>query len=47
VSRSQAEEIDQGSEVIDVVPNASLSSRTGAPAVASAVVDDDVERRNE
>jgi hypothetical protein len=47
MSRGQAKEIDQGSEVIDVVPDASLSPRAGASAVATTVVDDDFERRNE
>jgi hypothetical protein len=47
MSRSQPEEIDQGTEVIDVVPDASLSRWARASAVATAVVDDDVEGPNE
>ena len=47
MSRSQPEEIDQGSEVIDVVPDASLSRRAGAAAVPTAVVDDDLEGANQ
>jgi hypothetical protein len=47
MSRSQPEEIDQGSEVIDVVPDASLPRRAGAAGVATAVIEDDVEGTNE
>ena len=47
MSRSQPEEIDQGSEVVDVVPDASLSRRARASAVATAVVDDDLEGANQ
>jgi hypothetical protein len=47
MSRSQPEEFDHGSEVIDVLPDASLSRRAGAAAVPTAVVDDDVEGANE